>query len=649
MKHEHVHQNPDKESADNYANAQHALFTNIKNKIEGYKESKPLSGTELQMYIFELCNAIGNNEREWTMLYNTIITIADEHPVEAGYMLDAVGQNGQMIPKGEYAKGMAKLFARPCSLNSSIYTHAVSGMNYINSFYPDYDKACVELLDFTHEEKFAETAGMLLFLNRLASYSKGWSFSKHTTNRLETMLANTVADQKENYLLGLYATMLHDRLERKEKIPFNAPFILLPDTYAYVFDDGLYIARPEDKKAIEELAQKIATPHKDFDDIRQQHFQVRQDAHQLEKLLHHTKVTPEAFGLGNKKAFADSTYFNYLTILQQPKLRDALMHDFHVELPDLTLPEQLQLINYIASVPKYEVSSVGKKLDIYGLPMMRSFLSVIHGGKAARKSIMAITDNFSEPDAKILFEKYSSLVSIAQDIAVEVQKIIPNHASIDSAKVQDALLVRGKDLILKAVETLDKSALEARLDRFKEELILASEVYKNLAAAGTKIHPEDIKGMTINILGKDERLNVSSTLWAINKMNRPFIEERDEIALREIRFEKTLNDENTVWYALKHNSQITAFCSFEPQADGTLLVESLNVETEIKGNKLGGDFFKTIIEKLGREKTIIGYVHFKNRTTIPFYESLGFISEPITKDGKPVYKITRITDSQKHS
>ena len=151
---------------------------------------------------------------------------------------------------------------------------------------------------------------------------------------------------------------------------------------------------------------------------------------------------------------------------------------------------------------------------------------------------------------------------------------------------------------------------------------------------------EDMSDTHICVLSPEERKQKVDELWIINKENRKFITDPEEMKKREERFRQTLENPKVSFYDLEYKNKVAGFCSFELQSDGTILAESLNVESEIKRSKIGGDFFKTLVEKMSKENTIVGYVHEGNAGTLPYYERIGFKVSQVEKDGKPWYKIT---------
>ena len=140
-------------------------------------------------------------------------------------------------------------------------------------------------------------------------------------------------------------------------------------------------------------------------------------------------------------------------------------------------------------------------------------------------------------------------------------------------------------------------------------------------------------------LSQEEKEKIGGKLWDITKANRPFIKEgTEEMNNREKSFISTIKNKDSSFYVLKYGNKddVVAFCSFTPDENGDLYAESLNIESEIKSSKIGGEFFPSVLEKVkSLGKDIYGHVHPKNSGILNYYERLGFKIKEI-KEGEDV-------------
>jgi ribosomal protein S18 acetylase RimI-like enzyme len=170
-----------------------------------------------------------------------------------------------------------------------------------------------------------------------------------------------------------------------------------------------------------------------------------------------------------------------------------------------------------------------------------------------------------------------------------------------------------------------------------------------LKESGKEITLEDIKNTQITILSQEEKEKMSKNFWNITKANRPFIiEGSQEMKEREKNFNLTIGNKNSDFYVLKYKDNVISFCSFTPDEDGNLYIESLNTESEAKGSHIGSEFLPSVLEKVkNSRKDIYGHVHTHNSGTLPYYERLGFDVKQVEENGELKYYEIRIKAQQK--
>lgn len=288
--------------------------------------------------------------------------------------------------------------------------------------------------------------------------------------------------------------------------------------------------------------------------------------------------------------------------------------------------------------------------DIH-MPILKKYTSIKEKAKTVRNILRDLIpekhDKFTNEKileikntlwfrAKDLLIKFSEIVSKQKEDMYNLSSEIFDD-SYSTEKIHETW-DNYSDVFYKKIADQRKELMD-KLDRINEEVLLFADVYKSFAESGEKIDIETIASTHIKILSKKEKHEQGNTLWAITKENRKSFIKEEEIFLREKRFKETLKDSNVDFYCLEYKNKIVAFCSVEKLEDGDMLVESLNTEVEIKGSKVGGSFFKTLIGKIRKEGNIIGYVHKNNSQTLPYYEKLGFKSELVNKEGAEYYKI----------
>jgi hypothetical protein len=248
--------------------------------------------------------------------------------------------------------------------------------------------------------------------------------------------------------------------------------------------------------------------------------------------------------------------------------------------------------------------------------------------------ILTLGEKLPEDIAKEVFNKYGEIIYTADSTEEILRDILPekvvNESQGEIREIRESLLVRAKDLLSTFYDKKEKDSngLIKDLERYKSEILLIGDTYKKLKQSGKEIRLEDIKNIKITILSQEEKEKIGEKLWDITKANRPFIKEgTEEMINREKNFMSTIKNKDSTFYVLKYGNKddVVAFCSFTPDENGNLYAESLNIESEIKSSKIGGEFFPSVLEKMkGLGKDIYGHVHPKNSGILNYYERLGF-------------------------
>lgn len=314
--------------------------------------------------------------------------------------------------------------------------------------------------------------------------------------------------------------------------------------------------------------------------------------------------------------------------------------------------EQLLLSDTLTKVEdESKIFNFGKK---FGYDGMRTFLSIEQGGREMGDKILALGDEekLSRKVAEEIFSKYGEIIDTANNTEEILKDILPekvvNGSQNEIREIRESLLVRAKDLLSTFHDKKEKDSggLLKDLDRYKSEILLIGDTYKKLKQSGKEVKLEDIKNIKITILSQEEKEKIGGKLWDITKANRPFIKDgTKEMKEREENFFSTIKNEDSSFYVLKYGDKndIVAFCSFTPDENGDLYAESLNIESEIKGSKIGGEFFPNVLEKVKNfGKDIYGHVHPENSSILNYYKGLGFEIKEVKEGEELKYYEIRI-------
>jgi len=322
------------------------------------------------------------------------------------------------------------------------------------------------------------------------------------------------------------------------------------------------------------------------------------------------------------------------------------LRDNNIGYMDLSWKQQVLLTTIVKK--QYDEKVVVDFIREYKTTGLKVFLSFLHGGKEMGEKILELGDTakFPKETAEKIFEKYSMLVDSTEHAQLVLQQLLPTGqvvANEQLTEISTALMTRAKNMLVRFADMKGGSVVELLpvLDRYNEGIILFAETYKSFAHSGQKIDLEQARDTEIRVLSTEERVEHAEMLWEITRENRKdFITSKEAIEKRELRFRATLVDPDVIFYDLEYKDNIVGFTSFEPQNDGTYLVESLNVESEIKSTRVGGDFFRIVVEKMSYERPLVGYVHEQNKQTLTYYERIGFRVDAVEKEGVVWYRIT---------
>ena len=435
---------------------------------------------------------------------------------------------------------------------------------------------------------------------------------------------------------------------------------IAPGRFAYKsYDNHCFVSKKEDHEKIKTLREEVARLEKRFalaeEKIKQdpeeglKDLNVAEDSNMTvsKELMSYfsEEISSEYFvkqEMDHEKSdFIDHQFFLYKSV------REGFNKKAGFSLSETTLPEQYNFFEYTKEFTNEEIEKVFEFFQKYKVAGFKTFLSLEHGGREMGDKILALGEKLPEGVAQKVFNKYGEIVEVSNLAEETLSSLLPKETFESSrgalSEIKSSLLVRAKNLLISYHDTkeVDEKTLIKELDRFKADILLFADTYRELKKSGEGVSLEDMKETQIISLTDEEREKYADELWEVSKSNREFMSS-EELEKREARFRSTLEDQKIEFPTLRHKGEITAFCSMELDEEGNYYAESLNVEPEVKGSKLGSAFFPMVVKEfLDKGKGIVyGYVNAKNKGTLPYYESIGFVAEEVEKDGESFYKIT---------
>lgn len=252
-----------------------------------------------------------------------------------------------------------------------------------------------------------------------------------------------------------------------------------------------------------------------------------------------------------------------------------------------------------------------------------SKLSVGSGLKVCQK-IQEIASSIDEIDGYV--RKSTSAALSEEDLRTLRQNLLSRTCAVVTGVASHTLV----DEVLHATEDSILNSLE----RAKREVYLFGETCRK-----TKIDPAQLKGSRVTIAAgpelSPERRQLLSDI-SLERSIATYGERGAQLPFGE--FQKALSDPSTTFYILEVEGSPVAFMRASPlKKVGTIYLGSLNGDRWYEGYRFGMALFDRVIDLIGKDYTLEGFVHKDNTGPRRYYISKGFreCEEEIGPDGQP--------------
>ncbi len=520
---------------------------------------------------------------------------------------------------------------------------------YLDAIVSTYEKGSfsdkVNVLNFINEEAFLSFSG----------------FRDEVNLKLKDFYQKESGPNGNYFLYIFLSSFFEENLKKNENNEggYSSLGYDLVSLDRYIHNDGndLLISKNGAKEEVDFLLKKVNQIVKDKE------WSKAGTPKQTEELFSYFQKLEEIFGkftgedisiVGTDKNISNKQAQDVLdySIFLNEKVRVVFEKEFGVPLTAFSLPEQFGFIEYFKKSTNEDVFKNKEFAKQYGINGLRTFLSLEKGleenseGMGDKILELGNPKNLEPKIAEKVFSKYGEIIDTVGNIQSILDKMLVKEtiecSQSEINEIKESLLIRAKNFLSTFYDKKGSNSVDLLkdLERYKTETLLYAETYNKLNQSGKKIKLEDIKNTEITILSQEEKEKVADKLWDVTKANRPFIEEVDKIQKRKKEFFNSIENKNSDFYVLKYKDNIIAFCSFTPDKDGNLCVESLNTESEIKGAQIGSEFFPIVLDKVKKQgKDIYGYVHAKNKDILLYYKRLGFVIKEVQKDDELKYEI----------
>jgi len=331
-------------------------------------------------------------------------------------------------------------------------------------------------------------------------------------------------------------------------------------------------------------------------------------------------------------------------------------------LRDLSWAEQVQIANYISSVP-----NEGKLKDFvarFGLDGLKSFLTVERGSSLGEK-IIDLGDKLSPEKAKLVFNKISQINTVATQ---KINELIPlffkagANVEDDTANgLRQILLQKSAGIIERFVaagynaETSDK--MIADLENGQAEITLFAGLLESAKKYQPGLNLETVKDLELEIKNRGVVLSAKEKTELKDIVAKNYQEiflsdskKTNPEAYRRVTEEFATELENLdgqMVYILKYQGQIVSFARYKLLSEHEVYGGSLNVGRDLKGLSIG-TYFTQAIEKEMSEKYDIRIKSRKENPANELYQRNGFIivGEHKEPDGVEYYDMVKPSQNQ---
>ncbi len=626
-------------------------------EIESIITSNPMG---IDLYVFEKIQTKEEFKTAFEFILNNLNN--KKYQPYLGKMLDAIGQNGQMIGAKEWFLGMDKIFSETCP--ASVREHALSSSNYLLSFYPTFSEELLNGISIENVENYSKTGKYLKFIFYLSKYSQDWSFSEHLTGDIKEKLSKfTEKNPDNNYLLSKFSQGVLDGIEHKShprssELPFFK--INSKDQYGAVYEDGmLHISDPKDSeeisekiKSIQELSSLIGKV-----DIRQLRREALEIKNVIENLVAKNTIQPGSLGIKNIRQDnerVDGLYKDYLFLLDGI-MRPIIEEDFGDSIFTMPIKEQAYFLSYAKDLKVREIYPIKNFSKSYGVDGFRTFLSLEHGGKEMGDKILTLGEKLPEESGKVLFKTYGDMVDASEEVGDLLIENLGEKATPELVnQTKESLLIGGKKLLERYADKASTcegvdcknlgKELEEHLSLAKASVFAFSYACKTLVERG-EFSFEDFKKAKLSYDKSPIPEKMREEIIAMHKENTKQYPEglRDywRGTLRE-----GLEKENPkqMVVSVEYEGNVTTAMRVIEQEDGSWYGASFNVNPTVMGSRIGSELLKKVIEDLAKDKPFVADCYAENPMLKTYIEKFGFqitsTDENYQNTGVKVYKIT---------
>ncbi|MFH2104727.1 MAG: hypothetical protein ABII72_00625 [Parcubacteria group bacterium] len=548
----------------------------------------------------------------------------DKYPAAVESFFSGFGQDAQVVqPEILFTEG-ARFFAKK-DLSPGMRRNLASSLNYVAHF--NLSEFLAERLQPERLANVGQSGQLLDLMYGIKQWGENWNNSKKLTDQL-TQALQRVEKESRSYFIKKKAGHIQKGVENRssreakeadtskkseygiEGLDMNKINILpIAPGKAGVFmlDGRLYgYLEPAEKP---EKKWKLA---------------------EVRKIEDESMFTQRA-GLSSSDKTKQAEILRDFDYLQSMVMRQEIEEDFGVKLADFSLREQMWFLAFLRDKDIDNVKEAQKFVSEYGRDGLRTFLSLEYSQDMGEK-ILALGESAPKEAAEAIFAKYNQIVDAANRVREYLQSNFRSerdYSEETSNQITDNLLRRGQQLLVhyadrmgstKAQREISAEQILKQLEDVKAGALLFASTFKAMTDEGS-VDFSEFRDVSLEVteageLDDEDKRRMSE----IHVNNRPgYSPELLKATLNT--FDEGLEDPSSRFYILRHQEDgLVGFVRFNKGHIG-----GFNIVAGARGSKIGGEFFRQVVDEESKHNIIIGEANPASSITASYVERYGFV------------------------
>ncbi|MBI4175265.1 GNAT family N-acetyltransferase [Candidatus Berkelbacteria bacterium] len=288
----------------------------------------------------------------------------------------------------------------------------------------------------------------------------------------------------------------------------------------------------------------------------------------------------------------------------------------------------IRYLEQVKGISQEEIDDFIRRHREDGLQAFRA----MENGLQSASAIMDIDRAFAKDPytARRIFAKYGELVQATTDIQAIAKENRIQPAQFDERRLIESLQRRGVALLQKYArpQDADGDAIVRELENFQAELLVFGELLKNLPANELA----DFKKADFSVHAGPDLLGTRLTGKLMDLTQANWRDRPAEIGpmLEELR--AGLHNPESRFYLAEYNDQPVGYLFFEPQPDGSVYANGLNVTNQLRSSGIGSRMLREAINQEAAGAVVTAIAHLDLAFATRYVGDYGFVVDHLDPD-----------------